>query len=222
MMDIRYSTLMILPAIFVMNQQEVKAKVKEQVNILIIISDDHSAEHLGCYGNNDVVTPNIDALASQGMRFDRAYVTCPQSAPSRTSIFTGRSPVGIATSRFSAPLDISIPTFPEILSREAGYYTGVVGRNHHLDGVEDGQGGAYAATYITKNNLRTAECRFDFTRTLEDRDSPNGAQGQIDQFIEFIEKCPKDKPFFVSLALMTHIDLIQQKNFMIQTLSRFL
>ena len=68
-------------------------------NILFILSDDHSYPHLGCYGNSNIkrcnITPNFDAFANQGMRFDRAYTTAPQCAPSRTSIFTGRSAVGI-------------------------------------------------------------------------------------------------------------------------------
>ena len=39
-------------------------------NILIILSDDHSAPHLGCYGDNDIHTPNLDRLAAEGIRFD--------------------------------------------------------------------------------------------------------------------------------------------------------
>src|SRR3954468_8167062 len=73
-------------------------------NILLILSDDHSAPHLGCYGNKDIRTPNLDRLASEGMRFDRAYVTCPQCAPSRSSILTGRHPIDIGMTRFSAAL----------------------------------------------------------------------------------------------------------------------
>lgn len=62
-----------------------------KLNVLLILSDDHSYPHVGCYGNKDILTPNLDKFASQGMRFDRAYVTCPQCVPSRASIFTGRS-----------------------------------------------------------------------------------------------------------------------------------
>ena len=78
--------------------------IEPKLNVLLILSDDHSYPHVGCYGNKDIMTPNLDKFASEGMRFDRAYVTCPQCVPSRASIFTGRSPVAIAMSRFSAPL----------------------------------------------------------------------------------------------------------------------
>ena len=70
--------------------------VEPRPNVLLILSDDHSYPHVGCYGNKDILTPNLDRFAAEGMRFDRAYVTCPQCVPSRASIFTGRSPVAIA------------------------------------------------------------------------------------------------------------------------------
>lgn len=103
-------------------------------NILLILSDDHSVPHLGAYGNKDIKTPNLDKFAAEGMRFDRAYVTCPQCVPSRASIMTGRSPVSIAMTRFSAPLPREIKTYPEAL-RAQGWFTGVCGRSYHLDGA---------------------------------------------------------------------------------------
>ncbi|MCX6309886.1 MAG: sulfatase-like hydrolase/transferase, partial [Bacteroidia bacterium] len=66
---------------------------KDRPNILLILSDDHSFPHVGCYNDVNVLrynlTPNLDAFAKQGVRFERAYTTAPQSAPSRTSMFTG-------------------------------------------------------------------------------------------------------------------------------------
>ena len=105
-----------------------------KLNVLLILSDDHSYPHVGCYGNKDILTPNLDKFAAEGMRFDRAYVTCPQCVPSRASIFTGRSPVAIAMSRFSAPLPRDVKTYPEAL-RAAGWFAGVAGRTYHMDGA---------------------------------------------------------------------------------------
>src|SRR6476619_5115853 len=107
---------------------------EERPNILVVLTDDHSVPHGGCYGNKDIITPNFDRLATEGMRFDRMYVTCPQCVPSRASYFTGRSPVAIGMSRFSAPLPREIKTYPEHL-KEKGYYTGVCGRTYHQDGA---------------------------------------------------------------------------------------
>src|SRR2546423_6875292 len=109
------------------------APAAERPNILIVLSDDQSVPHVGCYGNPDIKTPNLDRFAAEGLRFDRAYVTCPQCVPSRASIMTGRSPVAIGMTRFAAPLPAEVPIFPELL-RAAGYYAGVAGRTYHLDG----------------------------------------------------------------------------------------
>src|SRR5436190_9266178 len=96
-------------------------------NVLFILSDDHSASFLGCYGNPDLKTPNIDKLAKEGIQFNRAFTTAPQCVPSRASIMTGRSQVEIGMTRFSAPLPINIKSYPEYL-KDAGYYTGICGR----------------------------------------------------------------------------------------------
>ena len=74
----------------------------------------------------------------EGLRFDRAYVTCPQCVPSRASIMTGRSAVAVQMTRFSAPLAAEYKLFPELL-RSAGYYSGVAGRTYHLDGPGTGR-----------------------------------------------------------------------------------
>jgi len=102
-------------------------------NVLVVLSDDHSAAHVGAYGNTDIQTPNLDAFAKEGMRFERAYVAAPQCVPSRAALMTGRSPVALQMTRFSAPLPIEAKTWLELL-RPAGWFTGVAGRAYHLDG----------------------------------------------------------------------------------------
>src|SRR5436305_8026864 len=110
------------------------AETSPRPNVLIVLSDDQSVPHVGCYGNKDIKTPNIDRFAAEGMRFDRAYVTCPQCVPSRASMMTGRSPVAIGMTRFSAPLPAEVPIYPQLM-RAKGYFAGVAGRTYHLDGA---------------------------------------------------------------------------------------
>src|SRR5437763_1581842 len=70
-----------------LSAQDVKPLApQKRPNILVVLSDDHSVPHVGCYDNPDIRTPNLDAMAAKGMRFDRAYVTTPQCVPSRASI----------------------------------------------------------------------------------------------------------------------------------------
>ena len=59
-------------------------------NLLFILSDQHSRDMLGCYGNRVVRTPNLDGLAARGARFNAAYTNCPICVPARASLATGR------------------------------------------------------------------------------------------------------------------------------------
>ncbi|MCK4855371.1 MAG: sulfatase-like hydrolase/transferase, partial [Bacteroidales bacterium] len=135
------------------------ASAQDRPNILLILSDDHSVPYLGCYGNPDLKTPNLDKMASEGALFQRAYTTAPQCVPSRAGILTGRSTVDIRMTRFSAPLPREIITFPEVL-RENGYYTGICGRSYHLDG--SGRKPEITIETFDKNNLQTFRHRVDY------------------------------------------------------------
>jgi arylsulfatase A-like enzyme len=159
-------------------------------NILLVLSDDHSAPHVGCYGNKDIRTPNLDRFAKEGMRFDRAYVTCPQCVPSRASIMTGRSPVAIQMTRFSAPLPAEVKVFPELL-RARGYYAGVAGRTYHLDGSRLPP---ESQKVFEKYGLRTFPKRLDYVKV-----SGNRAQ-ILAQYREFLDGVPKGKPFVLQLC----------------------
>ena len=104
-------------------------------NFLIFVTDQHRADHLGCYGNPIVRTPNIDALAQSGWRFDRTYVTNPVCMPNRGSMMTGRMPSSHGVRGNGIPLPLNSVTFADLLS-EFGYRTALVGKSH-LQNMED-------------------------------------------------------------------------------------
>jgi arylsulfatase A-like enzyme len=169
------------------------AAAGRQPNVLLILSDDHSAPHVGCYGNPDIRTPNLDRLAASGMRFDRAYVACPQCVPSRSAIMSGRSPVAIQMTRFSAPLPAEVKVFPELLRAQA-YFAGVAGRTYHLDGPPGGRAAPELGAVFEKYDLRTFPKRLDYVKT-----SGNGPQ-TIEQFRAFLDLVPAGKPFVLQLC----------------------
>lgn len=165
------------------------ASAADRPNVLLVLSDDHANPHLGCYGTADIRTPNFDAFAKTAVRFDRAYVTCPQCVPSRASIMTGRSPVALGMTRFSAPLPAEHKTWLELL-RAKGYFTGVAGRTYHLDGAANPETNAI----LQKHKLKTFPDRLDFVKTAGE-----GAKC-VEQFREFLDAAPKDKPFALQLC----------------------
>jgi arylsulfatase A-like enzyme len=166
-------------------------------NILIILSDDHSAPHLGCYGDKDIHTPNLDKLASEGMRFDRAYVTCPQCAPSRSSILTGRHPIDIGMTRFSAALPREVITFPELLRKQKGYYTGLCGRSYHLSGTLLNK--PEVKPYLKPQDFPNFDERYDYVKIVQGQDRHLRTE-TIREFGEFLDQVPAGKPFFLQLC----------------------
>lgn len=100
-----------------------------RTNLLLIVSDDHSADVLGAYGNRLARTPNLDRLAADGIRFDRAFCNTPICTPSRGSFFTGRYPHAVGVTLLQQALSSDALTLAERLA-DAGYRTGVFGKTH--------------------------------------------------------------------------------------------
>ncbi len=108
---------------------------RKRPNILFIMTDDHAAGHLGCYGNKIVRTPHMDRLAAEGSRFENAFVTNSLCAPSRATVLTGcyshlHGIRGNSEAKDAVEnIDPKIPTYPQLL-QQAGYRTGIVGKWH--------------------------------------------------------------------------------------------
>ncbi|MFC2076957.1 sulfatase, partial [candidate division KSB1 bacterium] len=91
-------------------------------NIVLAISDDQGRDLCGCYGNQNIKTPVIDRLASEGVRFDQAFVTTSQCSPSRSSIYTGKSAHTVGAEKLHTPLLASEWIFTDTL-KWLGYNT---------------------------------------------------------------------------------------------------
>src|SRR5690349_18333942 len=98
-------------------------------NVVLIIADDMAWDDCGAFGNPKVRTPNLDKLAREGMRFDRAFVTASSCSPSRSSLITGRYPHNTDAEELHWPLPPSQVTFVEKL-KGSGYWTAAAGKWH--------------------------------------------------------------------------------------------
>src|SRR5713101_3386726 len=95
-------------------------------NVVVITIDTLRADHLGCYGYKQIRTPNIDALAADATRFERAYTAVPVTLPSHTVMFTGTYPMLSGMHDFAAnKLNPTQPTLASVL-KEHGYATSAV------------------------------------------------------------------------------------------------
>ena len=98
-------------------------------NMIIFIADDVSWDDLGCYGNKQVHTPNIDGLAEEGIIFKNAYLTTSSCSPSRNSIIMGRYPHNTGAAELHTSPPVEMISLPEIL-KSKGYFTLQAGKFH--------------------------------------------------------------------------------------------
>lgn len=143
----------------------------ERPNFLIFIADDMAWDDCGAYGHPQIRTPNMDQLARDGLRFDRAYLTCSSCSPSRCSILTGRYPHATGAAELHQPLPAEQVLIAQPL-KAAGYYTAAVGKWHLGNAVKK---------------------QFDLVRE-------GGGPGGEEFWVETLQNRPQDKPFFFWFA----------------------
>jgi arylsulfatase A-like enzyme/Flp pilus assembly protein TadD len=102
------------------------ATSKPPANVIVITIDTLRPDHLGCYGYKQIRTPNIDAIAAQGTRFEKAFTSVPVTLPAHTMIFTGTYPTFSGMHDFAGnKLGPNQPTLASVL-KDHGYTTGAV------------------------------------------------------------------------------------------------
>ena len=102
-----------------------------EYNVLVLLSDQHSKFHLGCYGDPLVRTPHLDGLAAEGMRFDSCYCAAPLCVPSRMAFMSSRTPSANRVWNNGHALSSAVPTWAHAVGA-AGYETALIGRMHFV------------------------------------------------------------------------------------------
>jgi arylsulfatase A-like enzyme len=176
----------------------------KKLNVLFLMSDDLRTE-LGCYGNTEVKTPNIDALAKAGVRFDRAYCQYPLCNPSRTSMLTGRHPTttgvfdNLTYFRGAHP---DYVTLPRQFQRN-GYVSLRSGKVFHgtIDDTgswtEGGTPRAFTGAIRPKDVAPQKKEESDRIVVLNGDGEEHGDYATAERAIAFLRKY-KDRPFFLA------------------------
>lgn len=181
--------LLLLSLCFVASAEAV---ADERPNIVFFFADDQTISTIGCYGNDIVQTPNLDALASRGVRFENAFVSHSICWVSRTTILTGlvgRS-FGTSSEPDKARPDAAQELYSDIL-RAHGYRTGYFGKWH----------AKMPKGYRQQDHFDEFEAigRNPFYKQQPDGSLRHETELIVDRGIEFINNQPKDKPFALNM-----------------------
>lgn len=179
----------------------------QRPNLVLILTDNQGAWTLGCYGNADIRTPNLDRLAAQGMRFTHAYANNAVCSPTRASLLTGLMPCQHGVHKYISR-DVMLgpkaystieefDTLPQIL-HEAGYVCGLSGKWHLGDHTRPQEGFSF---WVTKTGGHTTGfVNQDIIEDGEIRKEPTHQTVYwTRRACEFIEK-NRARPFFLLLA----------------------
>ncbi|WP_417749858.1 PVC-type heme-binding CxxCH protein [Rosistilla oblonga] len=187
------------------------AAAPSRPNVVFILTDNHGAWTLGCYGNQEIKTPHLDKLASEGVRFDNAFAVNPVCSPNRATLLTGLIPsqhgvhsylhggrwqTGPDARNTIAPF-MSVPA----VLKESGYACGLVGKWHlggnmsPQSGLDDywitkpvGGSGTFYGDQVIENGKQRSEPQY--TTDL-----------WTDHAVKFIrQQAAVEKPFFLYLA----------------------
>jgi len=195
-------------------------KGEKQPNIIFILADDLGYGDVGCFGQKTIQTPNIDRMAAEGIRFTDHYAGSTVCAPSRCALMTGLH-TGHCLVRGNAlvPLRPSDVTVAELL-KEAGYYTGIIGKwglgEADSTGIPNRQGFDYWFGYLNQRHAHNYYPRYLWRNEemiwlkneVRDVNPPGGVATKRVEYshdlfakeaLDFVKK-NKDRPFFLYLA----------------------
>jgi arylsulfatase A-like enzyme len=194
-----------------MNVGQKETMNPKQPNLLFVFSDQQSFDMMGCAGNPQVKTPNLDALAEQGVRFNHAVSNCPVCTPYRSMLLSGRHPLHnncFDNDRRLLNEEEIGPGIGNIL-RDEGYRMGYVGKWHLYGGDRDRPIPAGPDRHGFDDLFLSNNCHVNYHPDHSYYWTEDGqkvkfneweTKGQADQALEFLDTVNSDDPFclFVS------------------------
>jgi arylsulfatase A-like enzyme len=199
--------------------------VKSSTNVIVFLTDQQRWDTCGCYGQRLPVTPNLDRMAAEGVRFEHAFTCQPVCGPARACLQTGKW----ATELGTYENDIALPAGERTLAHrlaDAGYETGYIGKwhlastaaryatpanpacNFHHQAVPPERRGGYRDFWLASDVLEFTSHAYDghvFDGEGRQRDFPAGryrADVLGDWALEFLDSRSGDRPFFLFLSFI--------------------
>ena len=177
----------------------------EKPNIVFLLADDMGYGDLACYGHPVIDSPNLDKLASRGLKLTDCYAASPNCSPARTAILTGRSPYRVGMYDFTRFAPMHIPkdelTVAEVLS-DAGYQTMFAGK-WHCSGKfsEQPNPGDHGFQHWLAHPKNFGKDPTGFYRNGEALPKLEGWMSEVvvDEAIKYLETRDKKRPFMTML-----------------------
>ncbi|NOU62606.1 sulfatase-like hydrolase/transferase [Paenibacillus sp. LMG 31461] len=179
--------------------------VQKQPNIVFILTDDQGAWAMGCAGNHEIQTPNLDRLAAEGMRFSNFFCTSPVCSPARASLLTGRMPSQHGIHDWirggnvgDRPIEYlkGQTAYTELLAN-SGYTCGLSGKWHLGDSINPQKG--FTHWYVHQQG-GSAYYNAPMIRDGELIDEPGYLTDVItDDALHFLESQQDDQPFYLGV-----------------------
>tara|TARA_R110002033_G_scaffold44180_1_gene86735 strand:- start:3992 stop:5446 length:1455 start_codon:yes stop_codon:yes gene_type:complete len=172
-------------------------------NLVIVLSDQHSYDMLGAYGNKQIITPNLDKLASEGILLNNAFSNQPVCTPFRGMLMSGMQPLKNGAFVNDVPL---LPNKTKLLGqilKEQGYQTAYIGKWHLLGGERDrpvpkGELRYGFDTLLTNNvhvDYRPGKAFFWNDKGEKEYFDEWEVYGQTNQALNYLDNIDKSKPF---------------------------
>jgi arylsulfatase A-like enzyme len=182
-------------------------------NIIVAFSDQQRWDTLGCYGQPLPVTPHLDRMAAEGVRFANAFTNQPVCGPTRAVVQTGRYATEVGCWRNDLALPTDAPTIARLLS-SAGYETGYIGKwhlastggqqNHHFTGVPRHLRGGYLDHWLASDVLEFTSHGYDGHLFDADERRVDFTGYRVDALTEFaldyLRGRDRRRPFFLFLS----------------------
>jgi len=188
---------------------------KSKPNIVFVFSDQQRWDTLGCYGQELVLTPNLDRMAAEGVRFEHAFTCQPVCGPARAALQTGKYPTEVGCFRNNRALAASEKTIAHCLS-EAGYEVGYIGKwhlasqgqenNFRTSPVPSERRGGYKDYWLASDVLEYTSHSYDGHMFNADMDKVEFPKDRYrvdcltDYAIEYLRTRSREKPFFLFLS----------------------